>query len=305
MSSSHGNTKCLASRAVFSAARLADYVELTKPRIAVMMLISVAVSAFVARWGQPDLWHVVHAVVGVALVAASASAVNQWLEQGTDSRMERTSRRPLPAGRLTSREVLVFAAGTLLAGTAYLLATLRWDTAAWAVATWVVYVAAYTPLKSRSEVNTAVGAISGAMPICVGWAAVGGAYDLRLASLFTTLFLWQFPHFMAIAWLYRFQYAQAGLQMMTVVDPTGRRAGVQAVLSAVGLLPVSLIPALFGPAPGAGWYAAIAILLGVGQLACAVIFFAQRTEDSARLLLRASLIYLPALLGLLMFVPLA
>ncbi|MFO0906607.1 MAG: heme o synthase [Pirellulales bacterium] len=287
------------------AALASDYVALTKPRIAVMMLITVAVAAFVARWGQPDMWHVMHAVVGVALVAASASAVNQWLERETDGRMPRTASRPLPAGRLTSREVLWFAAVTLIAGTTYLLATLRWDTAAWAVATWVVYVLAYTPLKTKSSVNTAVGAVSGAMPVCVGWAAVGGAYDIRMASLFTTLFLWQFPHFMAIAWLYREQYAKAGLQMLTVVDPTGRRAGVQAVLSAVGLLPVSLVPALFGPAPGAGLYAAIAFLLGAAQLACAVIFFAQRSEASARLLLRASLIYLPALLGLLMFVPLA
>jgi protoheme IX farnesyltransferase len=163
----------------------------------------------------------------------------------------------------------------------------------------------YTPLKRRSEFNTAVGAVSGAMPLCIGWAAAGGAYDLRMVALFLTMFLWQFPHFMAIAWLYRHQYAQAGLKMMTVVEPSGRRAGVQAVLAAAALLPVSLVPAIAGPAPGAGWYAAMVLLLGVAQLACAVIFFAQRTEGSARLLLRASLIYLPALLGLLLIVPLA
>jgi protoheme IX farnesyltransferase len=305
MSSTTSNSQAIDAGASVTSSRFADYVELTKPRIAVMMLVAVAVSAFVARWGQPDVWHVLHAVVGVALVAASASAVNQWLERTSDGRMDRTSRRPLPAGRLTSREVLVFAAVTMVAGTIYLLATLRWDTAAWAVGTWVVYVAAYTPLKRRSEINTAVGAVSGAMPICVGWVAVEGAYDLRMAALFTTMFLWQFPHFMAIAWLYRRQYEQAGLKMLTVVDPTGRRAGVQAVLAAVALLPVSLIPALFGPAPGAGWFAALALMLGAAQLACAVIFFAQRNESSARLLLRASLIYLPAFLGLLMFVPLA
>ncbi|MFO0868220.1 MAG: heme o synthase [Pirellulales bacterium] len=305
MSLPSGNTKTLIASPAWAGGRWSDYVELTKPRIAVMMLITVGVAAFVARWGQPDIWHVIHAVVGVALVAASASAVNQWLERETDGRMERTARRPLPAGRLSSREVLGFAAATLVLGTVYLLATLRWDTAAWALATWVVYVAAYTPLKTRSAANTAIGAVSGAMPVCVGWVAVEGTYDLRLAALFTTLFLWQFPHFMAIAWLYRAQYERAGLKMLTVVDPTGRRAGVQAVLSAVALLPVSLIPALFGPAPGAGWYAALALLLGVGQLACAVIFFAQRSESAARLLLRASLVYLPALLGLLMFVPLA
>lgn len=285
--------------------RAADYVELTKPRIAVMMLIAVGVAAFVARWGQPDPWRVVHAVLGVALVAASASAVNQWLERETDGRMERTLRRPLPAGRITGRQALWFAGLTLVGGEAYLVATLGWSVAAWSLATWAVYVAAYTPMKTRSAANTAVGAISGAMPICIGWAAVDGAYDVRLAALFTTLFLWQFPHFMAIAWLYRQQYAKAGLQMLTVVDPTGTRAGVQAVLSAVALLPVSLLPALHGPAPGAGLFAALALILGIGQLVCAIMFFALRTEQSARLLLRASLVYLPALFALLMFVPLA
>ncbi|MFM7071802.1 MAG: heme o synthase [Planctomycetota bacterium] len=287
------------------AARCSDYVELTKPRITVMMLVSVAVAAYVARWGRPDLGLLVHTVIGTALVACSASAANQWLERFSDRLMARTERRPLPTGRMSSRQVLTFAGVTLAVGASYLFAVVQWDAAAWAVGTWIVYVMFYTPLKRRSEFNTAVGAISGAMPLCIGWAAAGGAYDLRMAALFMTMFLWQFPHFMAIAWLYRHQYAQAGLRMMTVVEPSGRRAGVQAVLAAAALLPVSLVPAISGPAPGAGWYAAMVLLLGVAQLACAVIFFAQRTEGSARLLLRASLIYLPALLGLLLIVPLA
>ena len=287
------------------AGRWMDYVELTKPRITVMMLVAVAVAAYVANWGQPNLMLLAHTVVATALVASSASASNQWLERFTDRMMSRTARRPLPAGRMSSKEVLVFSAATLVCGTGYLLMVAPWDAAVWAVGTWVVYVVMYTPLKTRSEFNTAVGAVSGAMPLCIGWTAASGGYDLRLAALFLTMFLWQFPHFMAIAWLYRHQYAQAGLKMMTVVEPTGRRAGVQAVLAAGALLPVSLIPAISGPVPGAGWYAALVLLLGVAQLACAVIFFAQRSEESARLLLRASLVYLPALLGLLLIVPLA
>jgi protoheme IX farnesyltransferase len=286
-------------------ARASDYLELTKPRISVMMLIAVAVAAYVACWGQPNLSQLVHTVLGTALVACSASAANQWWERLTDGMMTRTSRRPLPSGRMSSRHVFVFAAITLVAGSLYLLLVARWDAMVWAVGTWVVYVLLYTPLKTRSEFNTAVGAVSGAMPLCIGWTSADGQYDLRLAALFLTMFLWQFPHFMAIAWLYRRQYAQAGLKMMTVVDPSGKRAGVQAVLAAAALLPVSLIPAISGPVPGAGWYAALVLLLGVAQLACAVIFFAQRTEESARLLLRASLVYLPALLGLLLIVPLA
>jgi len=285
-------------------ARCADFVELTKPRIAVMMLVTVGVAAFVARWGQPDPWPLVHAVIGVALVACSASAVNQWIERETDGRMERTARRPLPAGRMTARQALGFASVTLVVGLAYLLVTLDWQVAAWSLLTWFVYVLAYTPMKTRTEMNTAIGAVSGALPVCIGWVASGGPYDLRLAALFTTLFLWQFPHFMAIAWIYRQQYAKAGLQMLTVVDPTGRRAGVQAVLSALGVIPVSLIPAMHGPAPGAALFAALALLLGIAQLACAFLFFAQRSEASARLLLRASLVYLPVLFGLLLFIPL-
>ncbi len=285
--------------------RWMDYVELTKPRITVMMLVAVAVAAYVANWGQPNWTLMAHTVVATALVACSASASNQWLERFTDRMMSRTARRPLPAGRMSSKEVLVFAAATLVGGAGYLLMVAPWDAAVWAVGTWVVYVVIYTPLKTKSELNTAVGAVSGAMPLCIGWTAASGGYDLRLAALFLTMFLWQFPHFMAIAWLYRHQYSQAGLKMMTVVEPTGRRAGVQAVLAAGALLPVSLIPAISGPVPGAGWYAALVLLLGVAQLACAVIFFAQRSEESARLLLRASLVYLPALLGLLLILPLA
>lgn len=285
--------------------RALDYVELTKPRITIMTLVAVAVAAYVGRWGQPNWWLVVHTVIGTAFVACSASAANQWFERFTDRLMVRTARRPLPAGRISSSQVLLFAGATLVIGTFYLVAVARWDAALWAVGTWAVYVLMYTPLKTRSEFNTAIGAVSGAMPLCIGWTAVGGPYDLRLAALFLTMFLWQFPHFMAIAWIYRQQYGQAGLKMMTVVEPTGKRAGVQAVLAAAALLPVSLIPAISGPVPGAGWYAALVLMLGVAQLACAVIFFAQRTEESARLLLRASLVYLPALLGLLLIVPLA
>ncbi|MFM7845423.1 MAG: heme o synthase [Planctomycetota bacterium] len=284
--------------------RVADYVELTKPRIAVMMLISVGVAAVVAKWQQPDLWMLFHVIMGVGFVAASASAANQVLERESDGRMERTLRRPLPAGRLSSRQAVRFAAITLLAGIAYLSVTSPWPVAAWSLATWVLYVILYTPLKRYSVWNTFVGAISGALPICIGWAAAEGTYDLRLAGLFTTMFLWQFPHFMAIAWLFRKQYERAGLQMMTVVDGSGQRAGVQAVLTAVGLLPVSLIPALHGPAPAAGLYAALALVLGIGQLVTAVLFFANRTDQTARLLLRASLIYLPLLLGLLLLIPL-
>lgn len=282
--------------------RLADYVELTKPRIAVLVLVTVTVAAFVGSWGPPEPWLLVHTLLGTALVAASASALNQWLEIDTDAQMQRTAGRPLPAGRLSVWQVVGFGLITILAGTGYLLWAVNATTAALGLLTWFLYVWVYTPLKSRTALNTTVGAVAGAMPVLMGWAAVGAPLDVKAFTLFLIVFLWQFPHFMAIAWMYRRQYADAGLRMLSVVDPSGRRAGAQAVAAALVLVPVSLLPALLqlaGPV-----YFAWALLLGVGQLACAWRFRLCLDEAAARQLLRASLIFLPALLVLLMLGPL-
>jgi protoheme IX farnesyltransferase len=173
----------------------------------------------------------------------------------------------------------------------------------WALATWLVYVLAYTPLKSISAANTAVGAVAGALPVLIGWTATGQPIDARAAALVLVLFLWQFPHFMAIAWLYRDQYARAGHQMLTVVEPSGRRAGWQAVLAALALVPVSLVPVLAYPGPGSTLYILAAALLGLGQLAIAAAFWRQASDARARLLLKASLVYLPTLLAMLMLAP--
>jgi protoheme IX farnesyltransferase len=295
------STLAITRRRTFGLSRAFDYVELTKPKIAVLILMTVAVAGYVARWGQPETWPLIHALLGTLLVAASASSLNQWLEQRRDALMERTADRPLPAGRLTGAEVLAFGAVSSIAGVAYLALAVNWTTALLGALTWVLYVAVYTPLKSRTTLNTAVGAVAGALPVLMGWSAAGAAFDLRATALFCIVFLWQFPHFMAIAWIYRRQYDRGGMKMLTVVDPTGRRAGVQAVLAALALLPVSFVPALLSP--GASLYVVAAFALGVGQLACAIAFCAKLDETAARRLLRASLIYLPALLALLMFVP--
>lgn len=284
-------------------ARVRDYVELTKPRIAVMELVVVAAAATVATWGQPDPLAVVHAMIGTLLVASSASAANQWLERHRDARMPRTANRPLPAGRLSPREAAVFAVVTLFGGVLYLAAFVNWACLAWAVLTWMLYVLAYTPLKPLSATNTAVGAIAGALPVLIGWTATGTAIDQRAIALVLVLFLWQFPHFMAIAWLYREQYARAGYQMLTVVEPTGRRAGWQAVLAGAALVPVSLVPVLENPSPGSVLYIALAALLGLGQLALAAAFWQSPSDARARLLLKASLVYLPTLLAMLMLAP--
>jgi heme o synthase len=282
--------------------RVFDYVELTKPRIASLVLVTVAATMFVAGWGLPNPLILVHTLLGTALVAASASALNQWLERESDALMPRTASRPLPAGRLTGRQVIGFAVITILLGSVYLAATTNLLTALLGLLTWASYVWIYTPLKSRTSLNTVVGAVAGALPVLMGWAAVGAPLDLKAFSLFMILFLWQFPHFMAIAWIYRDQYGAAGLQMLTTVDPTGSRAGAQAVMCSLALLPVSLLPSVYGLS-GAG-YALFALLLGVGQLACATAFLIQRSEGSARRLLWASLVYLPAILMLLIATPL-
>ena len=283
--------------------RLRDYVELTKPRIAVLELVVVATAAVVATWGQPDPLLLVHALIGTLLIASSASAANQWLERRRDGRMARTADRPLPAGRLSAAEVAAFSLATLAGGALYLAVFVNLACLGWALLTWAIYVVVYTPLKTQATVNTAVGAVAGALPVLIGWTATGEALDRRAVALALVLFLWQFPHFMAIAWLYRADYARAGHKMLTTVEPTGRRAGRQAVLAALALVPVSIVPVLAAPSLGGVLFTLCAIVLGMGQLAFAVFFLRQATDVSARLLLRASLVYLPTLLVTLMLVP--
>ena len=286
--------------------RLADYWELTKPRIALLVLVVVAATAFIVRDGWPAWNLVANVLLGTALVSASGSALNQWLERKTDALMDRTAPRPLPGGRLREAEVLRFATATLVTGLGVLWLAVNGETALLGLFTWTLYVWVYTPLKTRTCLNTAVGAVAGAMPILIGWAAVrlpGESWlNVRMLSLFTLVFLWQFPHFMAIAWLYRKQYGSAGLKMLPVVDATGRRAGIQAFLAAALLLPISLLPVLGGSDLGALLFAVTALLLGAGQLACALWFLTRRNDHAARRLLQASLVYLPLLFLLLVCV---
>ena len=292
------------SRRSLLLARAADYVELTKPRIGMLVLVTVAVAAYVASWGAPSPLLLANTLLGTALVAASASALNQWLERDSDALMDRTLDRPLPAGRLSSIEVLLFGAGTAVAGFLFLALAVNVPTALLGLSTWFMYVWVYTPLKSRTAANTMIGAVAGALPILMGCAAVerlpmafSDVDAVKAAMLFLILFLWQFPHFMAIAWIYRHQYGAAGLKMLPVVDPSGRRAGAQAILAALALLPVSLIPLslrLAGPL-----YFVLVLLLGTHYAIHSARFCIHRDEASARGLLKSSLVYLPALMALL------
>ncbi len=278
----------------------ADYVQLTRPRIAIMVVVVVAVSSYVARREAQDLPLLARTMLGTFFVAASASACNQLLERRRDRLMARTADRPLPTGRMGFIHALWFTVLTAFGGLSYLAWTVNGLTAFWGAMTWGLYVGVYTPLKPRTPLNTAIGAVVGAMPVWIGWSAVGGTWNLREdprgVALFLIEFLWQFPHFMAIAWIYRHQYEHAGMRMLTVVDPTGRRAGLQAVVAAVALLPVSAVPLLVMHGSVAVGYLIAALVLGAGQLVFAASFCHHRTERSARWLLRATLVYLPLLL---------
>lgn len=272
--------------------RLGDYIELTKPRILIMVLVTLSLTGVIATWGQPNLRLLLHTLIGTTFVAGSASIFNQWIERRLDAKMRRTENRPLPTGRLSSWESWSIGVGGVLFGLGYLLNTAGRASAFWAAATWLLYVVVYTPLKTRTWLNTLVGAIPGALPVLVGWTGVGAELDLRAMCLFMLVFLWQFPHFMAIAWLYRHQYTQANMQMLTVVDPSGCRAGRQAVAAAGSVWIVSLAPAALVPSVSIA-YLFFSCCLGAGQLACAWRFACQRDDFQARRLLRASLVYLP------------
>jgi heme o synthase len=279
--------------------RVADYVALTKPRVAVLVLFTVAVGGLLAGRVAPDLVVLAHTLIGTAFVAAGASALNQLLERHSDALMRRTENRPLPAGRLQPAEVWLFGLSLCLGGLLYLAVTVRQPLAvAVAAFTCASYVFVYTPLKRRTTLNTLVGAVPGALPPVIGWTALGGSLDAGALTLFLILFFWQVPHFLAIAWIYREEYARASLQMLPVVDEHGVLTGRQMVLYCVALVPISLYPVVQHQA---GWiYALAAVALGTGFLASALAFVKASGVLQARRVLQASLIYLPALLAFLM-----
>jgi heme o synthase len=281
---------------------LADVSQLVRPRIAVMVLATVFAAAWITG-GQPaEPWRLLVLLVGTALVAASSSVANQILERHADRLMRRTAARPLAAGRLPVRAAWGITAATLVAGGSLCWMASGWQPAAAAVATWLIYVLVYTPLKRITPLNTAVGAVAGALPVAIGWLAADGparlaAGDARgalaVAALATVLYLWQFPHFMAIAWLYRTQYAAAGMRMLTVVDPSGLRAAGQSLAAALALVPAALVLAV--PSGSIRMFLSAAVA-GAVYLLATVHFALRRDDAAARILLLSSL---GALLGLL------
>ncbi|MGH7307306.1 MAG: heme o synthase [Candidatus Rokuibacteriota bacterium] len=276
---------------------LADLVALTKPRVVVMILVTTLVGYYVGLTGPADWARVLHLVFGTLLAAAGTLALNQYWERDVDARMERTRGRPLPEGRLQPLEALVFGAAITLLGVAYLAVFINAVAAGVTLATVVLYLFAYTPLKLRTALCTVVGAVPGALPPVTGWVAARDDLGLGAALLFGILFLWQLPHTLAIARLYQDDYARAGVRVLPVVDGSGTSTERQIVTACLGLLVVSLLPTLVGLAGPI--YFLGALLFGLGFSALGVLQALEPTAKAARRVLLASLLYLPAILALL------
>jgi heme o synthase len=240
-----------------------------------------------------------HTLLGTALVAAGTNAFNQLGERDVDALMRRTAHRPLPSRRLSPRAAGLFAGAISVAGVVWLAVFVNATTAALAALTLGSYVGLYTPLKRRTSLNTLVGAVPGALPIVGGWTAAGGELGLAVTALFAILFLWQLPHFLALAWLYRDDYKNGGLVMLGVDDEDGSRTGRMALLYGTALLPVSLLPTLLGLT--GTWYFFGALLLGAAYAACGMPLLWHGSPRQARRLFFASIVYLPALLTLMVF----
>jgi protoheme IX farnesyltransferase len=282
-------------------ASVAPYWELTKPGITRLVVLTAAAGFLLGARGAVDAALLAHALLGTALVAAGTNALNQWWERDADAHMNRTRRRPLPAGQLRPDDALAFATTISIAGILWLAAFVNTLTAALAALSLASYVFAYTPLKRRTPLALFVGAVPGALPILGGWTAAGAGLTLPGWVLFGILFLWQLPHFLALGWLYRDDYLQGGFAMLSRADPDGRLTARQALLFAAALVVVSLLPARVGLAGTP--YVVAAAALGFALLGWSAEMARHPSPARARLLFVASVLYLPALLILLVSLP--
>jgi len=279
-------------------ARLADYWTLTKPEVNFLVLVSTLVGFYLASRGGLDFSRLFHTLMGTLLVASGTGTLNQYIERQSDKQMRRTANRPLPAGRLGSAEALWF--GIVLAGLG------GWElwvfanplASSLALLTLGTYLLAYTPLKKRTPLCTLVGAFPGAMPPLIGWAAVRNSLGLEAWGLYAILFLWQFPHLLAIAWMYREDYARASLQLLPRNDREGRTTAWQILGYSLALIPASLMPVFLGQAGKV--YLVGALVLGLGFFHFGMRLALQRSNSLARRLVLASIVYLPLVFGLLM-----
>ncbi len=297
VSDAGGVNPALAVPAVRTPPAWADYLQLTKPRLNLLVVLTTLAGFYLGMDDQSLLVTLVHTVVGTTLVAGGASVLNQLWEKDTDRLMRRTRKRPLPSERLQPRPALWFGLALVALGLAQLWAFANPLAAGVALATVLSYVMVYTPLKLVSSLSTIVGAVPGALPPLIGWAAATGTLSLGGWVLFGIVFLWQMPHFLAIAWMHRDDYASAGMPLLPVIEPDGRSTGRQAVLYAAATIPVSLLPTLIGLAGPR--YLVAALVLGIVVLWLAFTFATTRTQATARRLFFATIIYLPLLWGTL------
>jgi protoheme IX farnesyltransferase len=271
------------------------YVTLTKPDVTFLVAMTTVAGFYLGSRGPIDWPRMLYTLGGTLLVAGGTSALNQYIEREMDSVMRRTAARPLPSGTLQPREVLIFGVSTIVVGAAWLLLAVNWLAALVAVATSLLYLGLYTPLKTRTTLSTAVGAIPGALPPLIGWAAAHGSLSLGGWVLFAILFFWQFPHFMAIAWMYREDYARAGIQMLPVVDKKGDATFRQIITMSAILVWVSALPSVLGMA-GIGYFFG-ALALGMILLQVGLWANRSRTNLRAKWLMHATVAHIPILLA--------
>ncbi len=275
-----------------------DYIALTKPRITWLILMSTGVGYFFGARGGWHLLTLFHTILGTGLIASGTAALNQWYEREADAKMKRTQARPLPSGRLDARKALVFAIVISLAGFVELWLGANLLAALLGLFTLLCYLFVYTPLKQRSPHSTTIGSIPGAMPPLIGFAGACGTLTWEAWILFAILFLWQFPHFYAIAWMYREDYARAGIRMLPVVEPDGRSTARRIMLYSLALIPISLMPKFFAMTGDLYLYGAL--VLGILFLYAGLKIRTERTRQQARRVLLASVVYLPVLFSLML-----
>ncbi len=281
------------------ASRAALYLALTKPDVSFLVVMTTVAGYALGSGGPLDWLRMAHTVFGTTLIAAGTSSLNHYFERDTDALMRRTASRPLPSGQLSPREAFWFASSLIAIGTLYLALATNALATLLGIATCAVYLCAYTPLKRRTTLATLVGAFPGAVPPLIGWAAARGTLSREAWFLYAILFLWQFPHFDAIAWVYREDYRRAGIQMLPVVDRDGSRTFREILVSAALLVPVSLLPSLTGLA-GARYFFG-ALVVGIMLVEVCLWAAASKSNIRAKWLMHATVLHLPVLLGLLIY----
>ncbi len=287
----------IAAVATSERSAFAIWSDLVKARLTILVLLTTLAGFYAGTERATDWVLLAHALLGTALVACGAAALNQWWEREHDAKMARTETRPLPAKELSESTVLVAGGLLSIGGLVHLAVFVNLLTSLLGAITLLCYLLVYTPLKRVTTLNTAIGAIPGALPPLMGWAAARDSVSREGWALFAILFFWQLPHFLAIAWMYREEYAKAGFVMLPARDPEGIRTGRQAISHTLGLIPVSVCPALFGMSGVVYFFGAL--LLGLAFLWCAIQFSRELTRARARQLFFASILYLPLLLGLM------